>query len=104
MAAGLHVPSRRLGKVDPGTNTAAVDTIAATIASYALGSLWYLVLGEQWRRAAGLVEGPVPCRPKPVELATAFVGQLVMAGALLIVIGRMNTAGVAQEAILVYRQ
>ena len=77
-------------------NAAALAIITATFFSYVLGSLWYLALGKQWRSAVGWVEGPVPYRPKPAELAVAFVGQLVMAGALWIAIGRMNAAGVVQ--------
>lgn len=84
---------------DPGMNVAALVIIAATLASYALGSMWYLALGHQWRSAVGWVEGPVPYKPKPAELAVAFAGQLTTAGALWIAIGRMNTAGVAQGSL-----
>ena len=80
-------------------NNPPVAIIAATLASYLLGSLWYLALGRKWRNAVGWVEGPVPYRPKPAELAVAFVGQSIMAIALWIVIGRMNATGVMQGVL-----
>ena len=80
-------------------NTAGIAIAAATIASYVLGSVWYLALGSHWRSAVGWVEGPVPYRPKPIELAVAFAGQLFMAGALWIAIGRMHTAGAVEGCL-----
>lgn len=77
-------------------NTPAVAITAATFVSYILGSLWYLSLGRKWRNAVGWVEGTVSYRPKPAELAFAFAGQLIMATALWIVIGRMNVTGGVQ--------
>ena len=77
-------------------NTAAFAPVAAILASYVLGSLWYLALGRRWRDAVGWVEGAVPYRPKPAELVIAFMGQSVMAGALWVLMGRMNTTGLLQ--------
>lgn len=76
-------------------SAAAIAIAVATIASYVLGSLWYLALGKQWRFALGWVDGSIAYRPKPAELATAFVSQLMMAVALWLAIERLNMSGVA---------
>ena len=60
--------------------------LAATVASYIAGSVWYLVLGRRWRAAVGWVEGPVPYRPSPVELGIALIGQLVLATSLAVLV------------------
>ncbi len=55
---------------------------AAVIASYVLGSLWYLLLGKSWRAALGWREDGPPYRPTPFELFVGFAGQLAMAAGL----------------------
>jgi hypothetical protein len=74
--------------------------IAATIASYIAGSIWYLVIGKHWRQALGWAEGAEPYRPRPVELLVAFVGQLMMAVALSLLIRHLGHAS-ANRGILI---
>lgn len=59
-----------------------VAIFAATIASYILGSLWYLALGKPWRAALGWVETGKPYRPPVAGLVVAFIAQFAMAFAL----------------------
>ena len=56
--------------------------LAATVVSYALGSLWYLAIGKSWRAAVGWGEQATPYRPTGLELGVALAGQLMMAVAL----------------------
>ncbi len=58
-----------------GINLVAV--LVAAVASFAVGALWYGVLGKAWMRAARLTEADV--RPDPLLFAGTFLCQLVMA-------------------------
>jgi hypothetical protein len=78
---------------------AVVAIVTTTIASCVIGSLWYLALGKRWRSAVGWAEGPVSYRPRPAELAMAFVGQLAMAIALWIVMGLTNPSGMVDGGV-----
>ncbi len=71
-----------------------VAILGATALSYVLGSLWYLMLGKTWRATVGWAETTPSYRPKPLELAVAFVGQLVMATALSGLVPLMGSGGV----------
>ena len=69
-----------------------IAILAATVASYILGSLWYVWLGKSWRSAMGWAETVPPYRPSPVELAVGFIAQLVLAIALSGIIFHMGGA------------
>lgn len=58
-----------------GINLVAV--LAAAVASFAVGALWYGVLGRAWMRAARL--GEEHFKPNPLLYAGTFACQLVMA-------------------------
>lgn len=58
-----------------GINLVAV--LVAAVASFAVGALWYGVLGKAWMRAARL--GAEDVRPNPLLFAGAFACQIVMA-------------------------
>jgi len=58
-----------------GVNLIAV--VAAAIASFVFGAVWYGVLGKAWMKAADL--SAEQTKPNPVTLAIAFFCQLVMA-------------------------
>lgn len=68
--------------------------LAATLASYLLGSLWYLMLGPAWRAAVGWTETVPPYRPAAFELAIAFICQLILAIALSGLMAHMGGASV----------
>ena len=67
-----------------------IAILAATFASYVLGSLWYLAIGKSWRRALGWRDDGTSYRPTPVELIVALIGQLMMATALSGLMVHMN--------------
>ena len=73
--------------------------LAATVASYVLGSLWYLILGKSWRAAVGWTETNPSYRPTGLELVIALLGQLVLALALSGLIAHMSTASVKMGMI-----
>lgn len=81
-------------------NPATVAISAAVFASYVLGSLWYLAIGKKWRTSLGWTDGSVPYRPKPVELAIAFLGQVLMALVLWVAIVHENSFGVEEGALV----
>lgn len=57
-----------------------LSVFLATIVSYVLGSLWYLLFGKIWRKSLDWTETfHKPYRPKPFELIFAFIGQLIIA-------------------------
>ena len=76
-----------------------IAVLAATLASYTLGSLWYLWLGRSWRSALGWTETVPAYRPSPFELVFGLVGQLAMAIALSVVLAALGGAGVASGVI-----
>ncbi len=68
--------------------------VAATVASYVLGSLWYLWLGKSWRAAVGWNKQGSAYRPSPFELIVGLIGQLVMAIALSVLFTAIGAVGV----------
>jgi len=71
----------------------AVNTLAvllAAIASFAVGALWYGVLGKPWMRAARLT--PDMTKPRPSLFVITFLCELVMALILALLIGHFEAA------------
>lgn len=57
-----------------------LSVFLATIVSYVLGSLWYLLFGKIWRKSLAWTETfHKSYRPTPFELIFAFIGQLIIA-------------------------
>ncbi|MEZ5840368.1 MAG: DUF1761 domain-containing protein [Hyphomicrobiales bacterium] len=88
-----------------GTNYLAV--LVAAFAGFAVGALWYGVLGRQWMRAAGLAEVDLKGRGRdPVPFVVAGIADLVMAFVLAGAIGHLGQGqvtpfnGVVSGAIL----
>jgi len=71
-----------------------VGILAATIAGYAVGSVWYGVLGDRWLAALGLTKADITNdKGKPKSFAPfiiAFVADLVMAFVLAGVMGHVG--------------
>lgn len=67
--------------------------IAATVASYIFGALWYNALAKPWMAALGVkpedLKGPGG-KVSPVPFVIAFLAQLVMAWMLAGVIGHLG--------------
>ncbi|MBO0347130.1 DUF1761 domain-containing protein [Roseibium limicola] len=83
-----------------GINLIAV--LAAAVASFIFGSVWYGALGKHWQKAAGLSE--TQARPKPAVMAITFVCQLLMAfvfaGVILHVGGPSLKSGLISAALI----
>ncbi len=54
-----------------------LSALAAAVAAFVFGALWYSVLGKQWMRAARLTEEQT--KPSPGLLVITFICQLMMA-------------------------
>lgn len=68
--------------------------LAAAVAAFIFGSVWYMALGKQYQRAQGL--GPEACKGKKMPatpLVICFLGELVMAAALSWLLARMSVVG-----------
>ncbi|WP_319531561.1 DUF1761 domain-containing protein [uncultured Cohaesibacter sp.] len=56
--------------------------LAAALAGFAVGAIWYMALGKQWMRAAGLTEQDIKGesgRPSTTPFIIAAIANLVMA-------------------------
>ena len=69
-----------------GINYLAV--IAATVAGFIFGSVWYGVLAKQWMQAAGVSEEQA--KPSVGPMINAFICQLITAWMLAGVIGHLG--------------
>lgn len=72
-----------------GMNVLAI--LAATVAAFVFGSVYYMALSRQWLAAVGKQDA----RPKPVTLIVTFVAQLVMAWVLAGTIGHLGAGQVS---------
>ncbi len=67
-----------------------LGVLAAAVAGFVFGAVWYGVLGKAWMKAAGLTEEQT--KPSPSIMVIAFVSQLVMAFVLAGVIYHVGGA------------
>lgn len=77
-----------------------LGVLAAAVAAWIFGAVWYMALGRQYQRALG--KDPEQCKDQkmPVApLAVCFLGELVMAAALSYVLARMSVVGWSWGAI-----
>ena len=68
--------------------------LAAAVAAFIFGSVWYIALGKQYQRAQGL--DPEACKGKKMPatpLVICFLGELVMAAALSWILARLSVVG-----------
>lgn len=60
-----------------------LSVIAAAVAAYAFGAVWYMLMAKPWMEAAGIEVG-ADGRPKgassPMPYVTAFVSMVLIAG------------------------
>ncbi len=76
-----------------GINYLAV--VVAMIASYAFGSIYYMVLAKPWREALGKSEAEVKAAMTPVPFVIAAIAQLVMAFMLAGMMGHLGAEAVS---------
>lgn len=77
--------------------------LAAAVASFAAGAVWYGVLGKVWMRAARLDEADI--KPRPLLFLATFVCQLVMAlifAGIIYHAGPMTVSNGILSAVLVW--
>ena len=77
--------------------------LAAAVASFAAGAVWYGLLGKVWMRAARLDKAAI--RPRPLLFIGSFVCQLVMAlifAGIIYHAGPMTVANGVLSAVLVW--
>ena len=77
-----------------GLNYLAV--LAAAVAGFVFGGLWYTVLGKAWMAALGMVERPAP---KPGIFVLTFSCQLFMAWMLAGLIGHAGAPSSGRDSL-----
>ena len=79
--------------------------VAAAVASWIFGALWYGLLGERWMAALGTTKaemmGPSG-KPSPAPFVISFVAELVMAWTLAGVVGHMGQVSVRNALITAF--
>jgi hypothetical protein len=74
---------------------AIIAILAAGVAGWVFGALWYTVLGKPWQRALGL--DPEACKGKKMPLlpmVTSFVAALVMSAVLYQLLTNLGVLGI----------
>jgi len=74
--------------------------LAAGLAGWLLGAVWYTALGKPWQRALGL--NPDDCKGKPMPktpLIVAFLSACVMSAVLYQLLTNLGVMGVAASAV-----
>ncbi|MCX7281334.1 MAG: DUF1761 domain-containing protein [Alphaproteobacteria bacterium] len=75
--------------------------LAAGLAGWLLGAVWYTALGKPWQRALGL--NPDDCKGKPMPktppLLVAFLSACVMSAVLYQLLINLGVMGVAASAV-----
>lgn len=80
-----------------------VAVLAAAVASFAAGAVWYGLFGKPWARAARLTETEL--RLRPLLLVTSFLCQLLMAlifAGIIYHAGPMSVGNGVLSAVLVW--
>jgi len=74
--------------------------LAAGLAGWLLGAVWYTALARPWQRALGL--NPDDCKGKPMPktpLVVAFLAACVMSAVLYQLLTNLGVMGVAHSAV-----
>jgi hypothetical protein len=77
-----------------------IAILAAGLAGWLFGAVWYTSLGRPWQRALGL--NPDDCRGQPMPktpLVVAFLAALVMSAVLYQLLTNLGVTGVAPSAL-----
>jgi hypothetical protein len=80
--------------------SAIIAILAAAVAGWILGAIWYTVLGKPWQRALGL--NPDDCKDKKMPLLpmlASFVAALVMSAVLYQLLTNLGVLGVWPSAV-----
>lgn len=77
-----------------------IAILAAGLAGWIFGAVWYGVLGKPWQRALGL--NPDDCKDKKMPLlpmVTSFLVAVVMSGVLFHFLTHLGVSDVVQSAL-----
>jgi hypothetical protein len=80
--------------------SAIIAILAAGLAGWLFGAVWYMSLGKPWQRAHGI--NPEDCKDKKMPmmpLVIAFLGAIVMAATLYQILTNLGVMGVTHGAI-----
>jgi len=79
---------------------ALIAILAAGVAGWIFGAVWYTVLGKPWQRALGL--NPDDCKDKKMPMApmvTSFLVAVVMSAVLYQLLTNLGVVGLMPSAI-----
>ncbi|HKQ44545.1 MAG TPA: DUF1761 domain-containing protein [Rhizomicrobium sp.] len=77
-----------------------VAILAAGLAGWIFGAIWYTALGKPWQRAQGL--NPDDCKDKKMPMApmvASFLAAVVMSAVMYQLLNNMGVTGVAHAAM-----
>jgi hypothetical protein len=80
--------------------SAIIAILAAGLAGWVFGAIWYTSLSKPWQRAHGI--NPEDCKDQKMPmmpLVIAFLGAIVMAATLYQILTNLGVMGVAHGAI-----
>jgi hypothetical protein len=80
--------------------SAIIAILAAGLAGWVFGAIWYTSLSKPWQRAHGI--NPEDCKDQKMPmmpLVIAFLGAIVMAATLYHILTNLGVMGVAHGAI-----
>ena len=78
-----------------------IAILAAGLAGWVFGAVWYAALGKPWQRAQGL--NPDDCKDKKMPLnllVVSFLAALVMSATMFYLLGSMGFVGVGPSALM----
>jgi hypothetical protein len=78
-----------------------IAILAAGVAAWIFGAVWYGVLGKPWQRAQGL--DPEACKDKKMPLnllVVSFLAALVMSATIYYLLANMGVVGVGPSALI----
>jgi hypothetical protein len=77
-----------------------IAILAAGLAGWLFGAIWYTTLGRPWQGALGLNPGDSRGEPMPkTPLVVAFLAALVMSAVLYQLLTNLGVTGVAPSAV-----
>jgi hypothetical protein len=74
--------------------------LVSTVAYFALGALWYMVLSKPWMATAGITQADVEDGPNPAIYVITFVLEAVAVLSLAVVLGNSALTGLVGGASL----
>jgi fumarate reductase subunit C len=83
-----------------GMHNPIIAILAAGLAGWLFGAIWYTSLGKVWQRALGL--NPDDCKDKKMPMTpmvVAFLAAIVMSAVLYQLLANLGVTGVAASAL-----